>query len=359
MQTKNKIIIIVIAISIYLISILNGCGGLQGIQLPPENEPFQKLSEYQLFEGNVAELNPKEGVLPYDLNSPLFTDYAFKSRFVWMPHGKLATYNDKEVFDLPQGAILVKNFYYPTDFRKPKEKIRLIETRLLIHQQNGWEAYTYVWNEEQTEAELDIAGDVVDVNWTHFDGEKKQTSYIIPNQNQCKGCHANKDKMTPIGIKARHLNKSYIYQDGTFNQLEKWQQMGYLKDHPKIDEIIALVNYDDENQDLDKRARAWLDINCGHCHNPNGPGNTSGLNLYSTVNNPTELGIQKKPVAAGRAGHGEFDITPNQPDKSILLYRIQSNDAGIMMPELGRSMVHREGVALIEKWIQEMPTQSN
>ena len=106
---------------------------------------------------------------------------------------------------------------------------------------------------------------------------------------------------------------------------------------------------------LDARARAWLEINCAHCHNPAGPARNSGLDLLASQTNPTAYGVYKAPVAAGRGSGGrEFDIVPGQPDKSIMVYRIASTDGGIMMPELGKRLVHEEGLALIREWIAAM-----
>ena len=107
---------------------------------------------------------------------------------------------------------------------------------------------------------------------------------------------------------------------------------------------------------LDARARAWLEINCAHCHNPDGPARNSGLDLLASQRNPTSFGIFKTPVAAGLGSGGlSYDIVPGQPDQSILAYRIASTHPGVMMPELGKRLVHEEGVALIRQWIAAMP----
>jgi len=38
-----------------------------------------------------------------------------------------------------------------------------------------------------------------------------------------------------------------------------------------------------------------------------------------------------------------------------LLYRMQAEDPGVMMPEIGRAVPHEEGIALIREWIEAMP----
>ena len=118
----------------------------------------QTLSEYHFFKGALKNLDPAEGVIYYSLNSPLFSDYAFKKRFVEILQGQKIKYNASEVFDFPEGTILIKNFYYPADFRQPEKDIRILETRLLILENNNWKALPYIWNDEQTEAFLSIAG---------------------------------------------------------------------------------------------------------------------------------------------------------------------------------------------------------
>ena len=109
--------------------------------------PAANLSEYGLFSDAPAQ-EPASGVLPYDLITPLFTDYAGKRRFVYVPDGKSAAYDASEIFAFPIGTVLIKTFAYPSDTAKAEHGLHLIETRLLIHKEKGWAAYPYVWNEE-------------------------------------------------------------------------------------------------------------------------------------------------------------------------------------------------------------------
>ena len=138
----------------------------------------------------------------------------------------------------------------------------------------------------------------------------------------------------------------------TVNQLAQWQRMGYLDGLPEPAAVPRVAGWQDPMASLDARARAYLDINCAHCHSAVGPGNTSGLWLASDVSDPLRLGRCKLPIAAGHGtGNHRFGIVPGKPDESILTYRMVSNDPGVMMPELGRSVAHAEGVALIRAWI--------
>ena len=326
--------------------------------------PKEKLSDYHFFEGNGSEQKPALGVLPYSLNTPLFTDYAEKLRFVKIPDNQTVAYNDKEVLDFPIGSTIIKTFYYPNDFRKPELGSRLIETRLLIHEEDGWKALDYVWNDEQTEAFLEVAGDTKEVSYIDANGKKKKHAYGIPNINQCKGCHNRNEKMSPIGPSARQLNGSFqssvsspqLANITTDNQLLNWQKLGILTNLPAIENVPkASIWNKPESGSLDARARIWLDINCAHCHRLGGPAQTSGLNLSIHETEPIALGIMKTPVAAGRgSGNLKYDIVPSKPDESIIIYRMVATDPGIMMPEVGRKTTHKEGVELIKEWIRAM-----
>jgi uncharacterized repeat protein (TIGR03806 family) len=309
------------------------------------DEPFpKKLSQWRLFTGELARLRPNQGVLPYDINTPLFSDYATKARVVWMPNGTSARYRETQTFEFPRGAVIAKTFSYPG---------RLVETRILVNTRNGWVGLPYVWNDRQTEAMLEIAPDPVDIEWTQPSGEKLKIHYMIPNTNQCKSCHEQAKVMTPIGPKARHLNKDYSYSTGAENQLVHWAKIGLLTGAPTPGQAPRNAAWDlPDSGTVEQRARAYLDANCGHCHNPEGPANNSGLYLTATQSDPLRLGFCKVPVAAGHgAGDLRFDMVHGKPDESILVRRLNSVEPKVMMPELGRTTIHREGVELIREWV--------
>ena len=315
----------------------------------------EKLSDYNFFVGQLSDLAAAADVHPYRLNSPLFSDYAHKARFIKIPEGKSAHYHPTEVMEFPIGTILIKNFYYPSDFSKPKGERRILETRLLLHEEAGWKALPYVWNDEQTDAFLEIAGATKSVSWRDTDGKTQEINYSVPNMNQCRSCHLKDNKIMPIGPSARQLNGDYSYtEDGQMNQLEYWHSHQLLSSLPK-ENLPKLVNYENESVPLADRARAYLEINCGHCHRPDGPAKNSALHLMASVDNPAAWGVGKTPIAAGKGSGGlKYDIVPGEADQSILAYRMEATDPGIMMPELGRKMVHREGVELVKQWINEM-----
>lgn len=313
-----------------------------------------KLSDYHFFTGALHELHPAPGVVPYSLNTPLFSNYAEKSRFIQLPPGTKAIYRDTVHFDMPVGTVLIKNFYYPHDFRHPQAGRMILETRLLVHEASGWKAYPYIWNTSQTEAVYEPAGDIKSIVYTDAQGKKVKTEYVIPSQPQCKGCHTVHKAMVPIGIAARHLNGDYNYDGRVQNQLQYWQEHGLVDLPPGPLPANAVWN-DPKTGTVEQRARAYLDINCGHCHHPSGSGSTSGLFLSMYEQDPSTYGVYKTPVAAGRgSGNLQYNIEPGAPHKSILVYRMTTVDPGIAMPEIGREQIHKEGVELISAWVKEM-----
>jgi uncharacterized repeat protein (TIGR03806 family) len=318
-------------------------------------KPHEKLSDYGLFAGDLRNHSPANGVIPYDLNTPLFSDYAYKLRFVKFPEGKSASYLPDEAFNFPEGTILSKTFFYPEDFRKLDKKKRILETRILYKQADGWATFPYIWNAEQTEAYYDVAGKIEPVSWIDINGKKQSINYVIPNKNQCKQCHELNGKIVPIGPTARSLNKEFTYPEGTNNQLLYWTKKNKLTGCDITKAPKNPVWNNPATGSLNQRARAYLDVNCGHCHRTGGQASTSGLFLNTTETDSVRLGIRKTPVAAGRASANMlYSIDPGFPEKSIMIYRLHSLDPGIMMPEMGRRTVDQEGLLLLQDWIKSM-----
>ncbi len=359
------------AFCIFLAVVLAGCSAERAPSptFHPEKNP-DTLSEWGVLSAREGALELSPGVTPYDLATPLFSDYAQKLRTVWTPDGQPAVYHASDAFDFPVGSIVTKTFYYPltdngevaalpirtvADGSMSLDGVKLLETRLLVRRANGWVALPYVWNEAQTDAVLKRTGDVTSLTLVRNDGGNEEFAYLVPNQNQCAACHvtnAETKAVQPIGLKARHLNKTSTFHPA-FNQLDYWIAAGRLAaDDAEPAPRNAVWN--DEAASLEARARAYLDINCSHCHNPDGAADTSGLNLEPNAKGPA-LGLCKTPIAAGGGTGGRlFGIVPGDADDSITIFRMETNDPGAMMPELGRAVAHEEGVALIRAWINAM-----
>ncbi|KAF1052830.1 MAG: hypothetical protein GAK43_01727 [Stenotrophomonas maltophilia] len=359
-----------------LAALLAGCGQEAKPRYQPEGDDYpQTLSGWGMLHLADGHLAPAAEVLPYDLNTPLFTDYAHKLRTVWMPAGSSARYA-AERFDFPVGTVLTKTFYYPTDGhgqllldtgddRDPRtgldlSRVHLVETRVLLRQKDGWTALPYVWDADQREARLSLIGDSQPLTLRQADGQTLAFTYNVPDANQCSECHAEQKGagIAPLGPKARHLNKDFIYAEGPDNQLRHWQAQGLLTGLPALETVPrnSLWGQPRPGESLDAQARSYLDANCAHCHNPRGAGRTSGL--YLDPQSPLDVnhGLCKQPVAAGGGTGGRLeDIHPGHPELSVLTYRVGSDKPGEMMPELGRSLVHREGLELLERWIAQLP----
>jgi uncharacterized repeat protein (TIGR03806 family) len=290
---------------------------ITGDALPP------KLSDFRFFKGG----KPNERVRPYTLATPLFSDYAAKDRFIYVPAGAQARYLGDGLIEFPVGSALIKTFSYPG---------QVLETRVMLKRASGWVALPYV--SEGGDAVLKRGGKRIEVT-----AAGRTVSYAVPNQNQCKECHQANGGIEPIGPKARNLG-------GT--QLQGLVKAGLLDRAPAG---YAVPRWNDPQQPLQARARAYLDINCAHCHSREGIANNSGLYLSWDETDPVARGVGKRPVAAGRGSGGlEVAIAPGAPDQSILLHRMRSTEPGVAMPELGRSLVHEEGVALVREYIAQM-----
>ncbi len=339
-------------------ALLSACGFFHNGVRSYVNEPFpKKLSQWHLFTDSRHGLKPNDRVVPYDLNTPLFSDYASKYRFIWMPPGSSAAYTEDGPFDFPDGTILAKSFAFPVDGHPGQEK--LVETRLLVNTKSGWTPLPYVWNDNQTEATLQLVPDPVPVKWTDARGQHYDFNYHVPNTNECRQCHDNSHQLKPIGLKARNLNKDFPYESGPENQIKHLTRIGYLRGAPTLDAVPRVAKWDDPaTGSVAQRARAYLDNNCAHCHEPGSSAAYSGVDLRLTQTESDRMGFCKSPASAGNVGRLLYDIVPGDPAASVLLYRMNSTEPKVMMPQYGRSLIHQEGVALIREWIDSMPLEA-
>jgi uncharacterized repeat protein (TIGR03806 family) len=278
--------------------VLAACGRSGGVDPHLDRAYPDKISEWRLFTATRPVLKPNVGVLVYTLNTPLFSDYADKYRTVWMPAGSPAEYRDEGVLSFPIGTVLTKTF----SFRQKSGGERLIETRLIVRQNNGWVTLPYVWNREQTDAALDISPMNVPVQWVDAAGQQHATDYAIPNVNQCAVCHLDG---APLGPTARNLNRG--------DQLLQWTRAGYLKGAPDVAPHGAVWD-DPSSGTLEQRARAYLDLNCNTCHRP-----------------ATRAGVLTHPAK--------------------IVSSMESLDPRNMMPNIAHTVVHREGVKLMREWM--------
>ncbi len=287
-----------------------------------------KLSDYKIFTPNMAELVPEAGVEIYEIASPLFTDYAEKQRLLKIPDGQKLRMDGDGLPVFPDGSIIAKTFYYS---KSKNGKRQIIETRLLIFKQGSWNAATYQWNAAQTNADLLIDGSTVPVTFADHSGIQRKLEYKIPSQNDCSSCHRTGDRLTPIGPKALNLNIIVDAEGKRQNQLAYFMKKGLFV-HSDVSSIGSIPSYKDTTVDLSMRARAYFDINCGHCHQPAGMASSTSLNLgYLTAFEETGIGFNKQNILIRMSTMGEYH-----------------------MPKTGTTILDDEGVILIKGYIKSL-----
>jgi len=316
--------------------------------------PYQLLSEYNFFNGDLKNLEPVYGVLPYKPISSLFSDYALKKRFVWMPGTNKASYvSDYEALNFPTGTVLIKNFYYNNV--QPSNTTRIVETRLMIKHSDTWIFAEYIWNDEQTEAFLDEQqqGGFTDIEWIE-NGETKTVNYRIPAQAECFTCHNQNSNPIPIGLKPQSLNANYPFSDGTKNQLQKLIEFGYLENTLPTN-IETVVDWKDTSQPVSKRIRSYFDINCAHCHSDERYCNYRPVRFAFNENASEEnLGVCVDPDT--QIPPYTKIVDPSNSARSVLYFRMNTTAQEFRMPLLGRTLIHEEALPLVEEWINTLTT---
>jgi uncharacterized repeat protein (TIGR03806 family) len=348
---------------------INGSTVSGPIRFDLAQTPFPRLSDYKFFVGAMKDQKPGYRVIPYEPASSLFSDYAHKKRFVWMPKGTKATYNgDNKVLELPIGAVLIKTFYY--DNVLPNNTTRIIETRLMIRKSTGWIFADYVWNDEQTEAFFSLEGSFTPVSWMDENNQLRSTEYRIPSEAQCVVCHKRQELVNnevqttyiPIGIKPQNLNFNYNYGTSTRNQLTRWMQVGYLNSNFTLpSEENTTVDYRDLSKTISQRARSYVDINCAHCHTTDRHCDYRPMRFaYSETGLANGVGNSNMGACVETQDMQNFPsdlntiVKPGSTERSMLFYRINTTNETYRMPLHGRTMIHDEGIELIEQWINSL-----
>lgn len=312
--------------------LLNGDEVLAGLD-PYEDERvfastsfLPKLSDMGIFAGNLGALDLERTANVYELTTPLFTDYAHKLRTISLPKDGQMVLNGDGMLGFPEGTVITKTFYYYTDERNPALGRRILETRVLILTNGAWELGNYLWNAEQTDADLDSSRHTIPVEWINLDGVTLSANYVVPNMNNCVSCHNLGGNIVPIGPQARSLNG--VFDSG--NQLQGWLDMGILEEATSLSTIGQLPDWADTALSLEARARAYLDMNCAHCHQPGSATYLRDLDLrYET------------PLAQTQIIFWADDLS----------FRIKTSIQSLKMPQLGTSIPHTEGIDLIDAYL--------
>lgn len=344
--------------------------------LPAPDAPQfpRKLSETGLFT-STRELKPAPGLIPYSVNSALWSDGALKDRYMALPGESKIEYNSviypqpapgaPPGWRFPDGAVMVKTFSLEMEAGKPASARRL-ETRLLRHElipgteevgSHVWTGYVYVWNEDQSDAELlESAG--ADRKYTVVDrsapGGKREQVWHFPSRAECTLCHNVAAKYV-LGVDTAQLNRDHDYSGVIANQLSTLDHLGvFAKPLPApAGRLARLPDYSDPRASLDERARSYLQANCAHCHRKWGGGNADFQLLHTLpVGETGTIGV---PPAHGKFGLQDPRLlTPGRPGDSMILNRMSRLGLG-RMPHVASNVVDEQAVRLIRDWIAKMP----
>jgi len=291
------------------------------------------LSDMGVYTGNLSNLTPEEDVYLYDLNSRLFTDYAHKQRLIRMPEGEAMQFNNSNLLPtFPDNTLISKTFFYYEDESNLASNKIIVETRILIKTEGTWKIGNYKWNSEMTEAVYTNDGSIVSVEYLNTEGITQNIEYQIPANDDCVKCHQINDVKTPIGPKLRNMNFNPNNGSVNINQLQYFINEGLLEGVSNPSDITVLPDWEDDNYNIFEQGRGYMEINCAHCHQPGGFTPTTFL-LDFRLEVP-------------------FDDTGIYSRRGQIEDRIQSTTAKYLMPIIGRSLVHNEGVEMMLEYLQ-------
>lgn len=313
------------------------------------------------------------GLVPYRVNSPLWSDGAVKERFIGLPGDAKIEFQAKKSWEFPEGTVLVKTFSLPCVTRSDSELTR-IETRLLVLQEGEWYGYSYAWNDEQTDAVLvDAIGRDREYRVRSRKGESTRQTWHYPSRAECMVCHSRAQNYV-LGLSVPQTNLDCEIEGQEMPQLERFRQLGMFQgkessapspdssvgrfEFPSpVAEMPSLADPSDTTQPLESRVRSYLHANCANCHVKEGGGNSNIVLSFQATIDKTRL-INTLPT------HGTFDlpdamlVKPSSAAASILLHRMKLRGRG-QMPPLATSVVDGDSVEMIMRWIDSLPVEAS
>ncbi len=326
----------------------------------PVPDPPRFLSQTGAFT-NLSTLTPVAGLIPYEVNSPLWSDGARKQRWIAVPNNgthdtasERVTYSDQGSWSFPVGTVVVKHFTLPVDERNPLLEKRL-ETRFFVHGADGvYYGVTYRWNDADTDAELLPGGATRDLTVTRSDGSTRNQRWDFPSRSDCRTCHTS-GADNVLGVRAYQLARDMHYPltGRTSNQLETWNALGIFgtsfgSRNPGT--VPAAVDPHNPHASLDSRVKSYLAANCSHCHQPGGV----SANFDASFNTPLSAqGIVEGIINRPLQSPSERVVSPDNLANSIMHSRMAVVGAS-QMPPLGKNLVDQKAVALLADWIRGM-----
>jgi uncharacterized repeat protein (TIGR03806 family) len=319
---------------------------------PPKRVLPRLLSQTGAF-SQTAELQPADYLVPYGVNSPLWSDGAVKQRWVALPRESKIDFSVDGEWKFPEGTVFVKHFSLPVDDTDPKV-LRRLETRLLIRDSSGGiYGASYKWRADNSDAELVNAGTNETITIKTATGIRQQ-KWFYPGRQDCLTCHTAVSGGV-LGVKTSQLNGDYRYPDGiNDNQLRVWNHLNWF-DQPikesKIGRLPRLVSIVDTRATLKTRVRSYLDANCSQCHRP------GGAEAFFDARFATPLpqqNIINGPVGNQLGVSGARVVVPGNLNKSMLFHRV-SLAGDNQMPPIAKNLVDANAVAVISQWIMSLP----
>ncbi len=317
----------------------------------------QALSDTGLF-SDTSSLTPASGLIEYDVNSPLWSDYSTKRRWIAVPNGQAITFSGSQPWRFPIGTVLVKHFEMEM-VAGDTDSSRRLETRVLVNQTGGWFGVTYRWNEPQTDAELltDRLTETLTVADADFNGGTRVQDYLYPSPNDCLSCHVNASGNV-LGVKTAQLNGRFDYTSGndtiSANQLTTWNHIGlFTRSIGSPGQYQALRALDNQATSLDQRSRSYLDSNCSFCHQAGG---TAPVNIdlrYSRTLAQTNT-LDVVPEAGDLGISGARIIASGDAERSVLWARMNTTDDQYRMPPIASHLPHPEALNVIQQWIESL-----
>jgi uncharacterized repeat protein (TIGR03806 family) len=322
------------------------------------NDPPALLSQTGAFT-DLATLTPSAALVPYTVNSPLWSDGAVKSRWMSVPNdgapfeaGETIDFSSTGAWTFPVGTVFVKHFELPTNDTNPSVRKRL-ETRFLVHASNGaYYGLTYKWRADNSDADLLPGSQNEAVTITTATGTRSQT-WSYPSRQDCMVCH-NTSAGSVLGLRTCQMNGDYAYSEATDNQLRTLHHMGMFSSALEESAIATLprsVSIHDTTASLELRVRSYLDSNCAHCHRPNGV----RANFDARLETPLPLqGLIRGDVADTLGISGARLIMPSDTARSMIRHR--DNLVGTnQMPPLARNVVDTDYISVLNQWINSLP----
>lgn len=322
----------------------------QNVILP---DPPTLLSELNIFE-NLESLKPIEGIIPYSVNAPLWSDRALKQRWIAIPDNQKIEFKHNESWTFPEGTVFIKHFELPITTDKNGPTARLETRFFIIGKNNAGYGLTYKWNDEGTDAELLRIGAKKTFDITEGGVVAYQQIWDYPSRDQCLSCH-NSNAGYVLGVNTHQLNGDQYYFDLGMDM----NQLQYLSDAERLNTEISdpnqyrkSYNLADESADLELRIRSYLDSNCASCHRLGGIPMV-GMDLRSNI--PLKLtNIIGGPTQSLASDPNRMIVKPGDHLASELWIRDASEEEN-MMPPLARNLVDEEYVRALAEWIDGLP----